>query len=254
MYKSITKSYTITGIIPARYASTRLPGKMLIDINGKPMLQLVWEGAKGSEYLDRVVIATDDNRIVELCEKIGAECVMTSPDLKSGSDRVLAACEIIKDESDIIINIQGDEPLLRGEVIDRLISEFADSASPVGTLIYRIDDINELSDDSVVKVVKNKDNTALYFSRNCIPHLRGIDETGYLNNHDYYKHIGIYAFRKEMLRIFHELPESSLEKAEKLEQLRLLENGYSIYCVKTDSRLISVDTERDLEMVRRTLS
>lgn len=243
-------SKQIIGIIPARYASTRLPGKPLIDICGKPLLQRVWEAASSSKKVDRVVIATDDDRISALCKDIGAECLMTPSDLPSGTDRVEYAFNMLKTDSDIVLNIQGDEPLLKGEVIDNLIANFINSDCDAGTLVKKTNSLEELKDQAVVKVVFTNDNKALYFSRAPIPFLRGYEKESWHLRYSFYKHIGIYIFRTEALKKFVKLPGSDLEKAEKLEQLRILQNGMSIKCVETGKDLHGVDTFEDLEKVR----
>jgi 3-deoxy-manno-octulosonate cytidylyltransferase (CMP-KDO synthetase) len=238
-------------IIPARHASTRLPGKPLLDIAGKPLLQRVWESVLSSVYLNRVIIATDDAKIAELCDMIGAEYVMTPPDLPSGSDRIMYAYNEIGEDAGIIVNVQGDEPFMTGEIIDNLIDEFIKSNADVGTLVCPIKHSNELTDPSVVKVVIAENSTAMYFSRSPIPFFRDLAPEEWLNKRKYYKHIGVYAYQTESLNRFTTLPPSELELTEKLEQLRLLEFGAKYLCVETDAELIGVDTYEDLERVRK---
>lgn len=240
-------------IIPARYDSTRLPGKPLIKIAGKPLLQWVWEVAKKSAILNRVIIATDDDRIVALCNKIGAEYLLTPKNITSGSDRISYTYQSLKEDADIIINLQGDEPLIKADVIDSLINQFALSNADVGTLIKVIKSNDELFDPSVVKVVVDNNNYALYFSRSTIPHLRDVKKENWLQSESFWKHIGIYAYSKESLMNFSKLKPSSLELSEKLEQLRLLEYGAKFLCVETDIELIGVDTKEDVEKVEKIL-
>jgi 3-deoxy-manno-octulosonate cytidylyltransferase (CMP-KDO synthetase) len=246
----IMEKKKVMAFIPARYASTRLPGKPLVDICGKPLLQWVWEAAVSAEKLDRVVIATDDGRIADLCQLIGAEFVMTPSGLPSGTDRVEYAYELLKSDADIVLNIQGDEPLLTGGVVDNLISSFLKSDCDAGTLVKMTNSAQELKDQAIVKVVFTNDNKAMYFSRTTIPFLRGYDKESWHLRYSFFKHIGIYIFRADALKKFVKLPGSDLEKAEKLEQLRMLQNGMSIKCVEIDYDLHGVDTFEDLEKVR----
>jgi 3-deoxy-manno-octulosonate cytidylyltransferase (CMP-KDO synthetase) len=240
----------VMAIIPARYASTRLPGKPLVDICGKPLLQRVWEAAVSAEKVNRVVVATDDDRVANLCQLMGAEFVMTPSDLPSGTDRVECACELLKSDAEIVLNIQGDEPLLTGAIVDNLVSSFLESDCDTGTLVKKTNSLQELKDQAVVKVVFTNDNKALYFSRAPIPFLRGYEKESWHLRYTFYKHIGIYIFRRSALAKFVTLPGSDLEKAEKLEQLRLLQNGMSIKCIETEFELHGVDTFEDLEKVR----
>ncbi len=239
------------GIIPARYESTRLPGKLLLDLEGKPVLQWVWEGASESQLLSRLIIATDSEKIADLCRAIGAEFVYTPKDIASGSDRILYAYDMLNISADIIVNIQGDEPFVKGALIDKLIRELgSSSAAAVSTLIKKIDNEEEIFEPSVVKVVFDSVGFALYFSRSSIPFVRDEANENWGRTHCFYKHIGIYAFKSDVLRSFTSLPQSNLEKIEKLEQLRLLQNGYKILCVETDENLIGIDTIEDLNKAR----
>lgn len=238
------------GIIPARYESTRLPGKLLEDLGGKPVLQWVWEGASRSQILNRLVIATDSDRIADLCNAIGAEFIITPKDIASGSDRVLYAYEQLKINSDIVVNIQGDEPFIDGSLIDALVIELDSSSADVATLIKKIKSDSEIFDPSVVKVVCNNAGLALYFSRSPIPFVRDKANNEWHKLNSFFKHIGIYAFKSDVLRSFALLSQSKLEEVEKLEQLRLLYNGYKIRCVETDANLIGIDTFEDLEKAR----
>ena len=243
----------VIGIIPARYESTRLPGKPLADINGKPLIYHVWKAATQSALLNKVVIATDDERIEAACRQFGAECIMTSHDIKSGSDRIIQALNSINEFYDYIVNIQGDEPFITGELIDSLILKTINSGADVGTIIKKIDESGEIFDSSVVKVVIDNKDFALYFSRSPIPHLRDINENQWSDNHDFYKHIGIYCYNNQSLLKFGKLPQSDLEIAEKLEQLRLMQAGAKYICLKTNIPLYGVDTKEDLEKVRKLM-
>ncbi len=246
----MTEQKKIIAFIPSRFASTRLPGKPLIDICGKTLIQRVWEGAAQSKILQRIIIPTDDERIAEHCFNIGAEAVMTSPDLMSGSDRILSAYSMVGEYADIIINIQGDEPLITGELIDQLIVQFLNSGAEVGTLIKKIKINDEIFEPSVVKALIDHDNYAVYFTRSPVPWMRDWDKSAWSESRLHYKHLGIYIYKKSALEQFGTLKPTKHELAEKLEQLRFLDNGIKIFCVETDKELIGVDTPQDLEEVR----
>lgn len=241
---------SVVAIIPARYASTRLPGKPLLDIGGRPLIFWVWNSARNSELITRTIIATDDLRIEQECSKFGAESILTPSDLQSGSDRVMFAYKKLGLQDDIILNIQCDEPLITSQLLDYLINSFINSNADVGTLIKKIDDYEDLYNPSVVKVVLRNDNSAMYFSRNAIPYLRDVKKYEWLNNEIFWKHIGIYIFKHNALQRFIEMPQSNLEKAEKLEQLRLLQDGLKVQCIETELDLYGVDTSEDLARVR----
>jgi len=238
----------VVGIIPARYASTRFEGKILANILGKPMIQHVWERAKQSKMLDDLIIACDDERVKKIAEDFGANVVLTSKDHESGSDRLTEIVQPL--DVKIVINIQADEPLIHFTMLDSLARAILDEPSiAMATLIKKITNKEELSNPNIVKVVIDRDNYAIYFSRASIPYLRddNVDQV-------YYKHLGIYAYTKDFLFTFKNLPESNLEKAEKLEQLRAIESGYKIKTVQTNIETISVDTPEDLELVKRKIS
>ncbi|SOD13226.1 3-deoxy-manno-octulosonate cytidylyltransferase [Pedobacter xixiisoli] len=235
----------ILGIIPARYASTRFPGKPLIYINGKTMIQRVYEQAKKTESLTDVVIATDDERIVEEVVNFGGKYVMTSATHKSGTDRCAEVAEQMP-EYDIIINIQGDEPYINPEQIELLTSCFIEENIQLATLIKEIDNKEELFNVNIPKVVLNTRQEALYFSRQTIPFIRNADEENWASKHPFYKHIGIYGYRKDVLSAITKLQPSSLEVAENLEQLRWLENGFTIKTKITNLETIAIDTPEDL--------
>ena len=237
----------IIGIIPARWGSTRFEGKVLANIAGKPMLQHVYERAKQAKLLDGVLIACDDERIFKACEKFGARAVLTSSSHLSGTDRI---AEVAKNIScGLVINIQADEPLIKPVVIDDLANAMREErTAPVGTLIKKIEARGEIENPNIVKVIVDQHKYALYFSRSIIPYPR--DQKEY-EAAVYYKHLGIYAYRKDFLLNFKNLPKSNLENIEKLEQLRVLEAGYKIRTVLTDIETMGVDTPEDLERVEK---
>ena len=239
----------VIGIIPARFASTRFPGKPLADIQGKPMVQRVYEQALKAGALDHVVVATDDKRILEAVTRFGGEAIMTSPDHPSGTDRCNEAVSIMKDQGrnvDVAVNIQGDEPFIQPGQIDLVASCFSDPEVNIATLIKKITNSEELFSHSVNKVIVDHFRNALYFSRHPIPFFQHLDKEKWINRHTYYKHIGVYGYRAEVLRQISNLSASSLEKAESLEQLRWLENGFSIKTIETLVESQSVDEPGDL--------
>ncbi len=238
----------VVGIIPARYSSTRFPGKPLCDIAGKPMIYHTYFSAKKSNLVDRLIVATDDYRIVEKCVQFGMEYVLTPDNIQTGSDRIaFVAKEIVG--AKIIVNIQGDEPFIPSQMIDEAIEPLIyDSKIEVSTLIKKITDVEDIKSASVVKVVFDQHNFALYFSRSPIPFVR--DSTSFnesLKLNCYYKHIGLYVFRTDALFKFTRLPQTDLERFEKLEQLRMLEHGMKIKVVETELDSLSIDTPDDLK-------
>lgn len=237
------------GIIPARYASTRFPGKPLADMAGKPMIQRVYEQVVNA--LDAVCVATDDERIESAVKAFGGNVVMTSDRHRSGTDRCYEAYTKIGKGYDIVVNIQGDEPFIHPEQIETLKSCFEDDTVQIATLVkpFRPDDDFEtaLFNANTPKVVLNKNNEAMYFSRSIIPYVRGKNYKEWLPSHTYYKHIGLYAYRASVLKEITSLPQSPLELAESLEQLRWLENGYKIKAGITHRETIGIDTPEDLE-------
>lgn len=243
----------VLGIIPARYGSTRLEGKPLIDICGKPMIQRVYEQAK--KKLKYVVVATDDERIKKTVQGFGGNVVMTSTDHSTGTNRCLEAYEVFAAKSnvdfDVIINIQGDEPLLEPEQLKLLVSCF-NTTTEMATLVIPVKEKENLFNGGVY-VVLDKFKNALYFSRSVIPFVRDIDKADWQQKHTFYKHIGMYAFRPDALREFASLQQTSLEIAESLEQNRWLENGKKIRVEITTSETIAVDTQEDLEKVRQII-
>ncbi len=239
----------VIGVIPARYASQRLPAKPLVDLLGKTMIQRVYEQAKKASLLDRVLVATDDERIANVVRGFGGEAVLTSPALQSGSDRVAAAADLAG--GDIIVNVQGDEPLIDPHMIDQAIQLLLDDPSvSMGTLAKQIHLSQELLNPAVVKVIFNRSMEALYFSRAIIPFVRDQkDALRWLEEHTFFKHIGLYVYRREFLALYSRLPEGVLERAERLEQLRVLENGYRIKIGITEYDSIPIDTKDDVTRV-----
>ena len=244
--KHATKLRTL-GVIPARYGSQRFPGKPLAMIAGKPLIQRVYEQVAKATQIDKVIVATEDERIVKAVKAFGGEAVMTSPSCATGTDRVAEVAG--KQESEFVVNIQGDEPLMRPEMIDQLVTGLRnDGGCVMATLARRIDTENDLQNPNVVKVVFARNGNALYFSRHPIPFVR---DAGTVATH--YKHLGIYAYRRDFLLKFIQLPQSVLEKAEKLEQLRALENGFEIKALVTPHDSVSVDTPEDVRRVEDIL-
>jgi len=237
------------GVIPARYSSARFSGKVLIDICGKPMVWHVWEQAKKALLLDEVIIACDDERVFKVASDFGANCVMTAKGHLSGSDRITEVVSSI--DVKIVVNIQADEPLIKALMIDSLVEALLrDNSIYMATLIKQIEDIHEISDPNIVKVVADNNNFALYFSRAPIPYKARESKQRPL----YYKHIGIYAYTKDFLFTYKSIPSSSLEYAERLEQLRVLQEGFRIKLIETKFDTIGVDTPKDLERVERILA
>lgn len=234
------------GVIPARWGATRFQGKVLANLLGKPVIQHVWENAKRAKTLDDLVVACDDERIMKVVESFGGKAVYTSPDQPSGTDRL---AEVVNPmDINIAVNIQGDEPLVKPIMIDSLVIALQDDkAAHMATVIKKIEDgEEELKNSNVVKVVIDKNGYALYFSRYAIPYNR-TSEVDEKKRPVYYKHIGIYAFTKDFLFTFRNLPKSSLEEAEQLEQLRALENGYKIKTVETKFDTVGIDRPEDLK-------
>ena len=231
-------------VIPARYASTRLPGKPLADICGKPMICRVLERARCARKPDKVIVATDDERICDAVRAEGGEALMTRTDHLTGTDRLAEVAEAYP-AVDLIVNVQGDEPLIEPSVIDDLIAPFEmDENLPMATVMVRMDDAAEQLNPNNVKVIVDKLGYALYFSRSLVPYPRAAAGP-------VYKHIGIYAYRRDFLLRYARLEPTPLEKAESLEQLRALENGYGIRVLETDCRFVGVDTAEDLALVNK---
>ena len=231
-------------VIPARYASTRFPGKPLAVLGGKTVIQRVYEQAVS--VLPEAYVATDDERIFQAVEAFGGRAVMTRADHKSGTDRIEEAVEKIATDADVIINIQGDEPFIQPSQIETLMQLFDDPATQIGTLGKRFETIDAVRNPNSPKIVTDRRGFALYFSRSVIPYIRGIEADEWLTHYPFLKHLGIYAYRREVLAEVTRLPQSALEKAESLEQLRWLENGYRIRVGLTDVETVGIDTPEDL--------
>jgi len=236
----------ILGIIPARYASSRFPGKPLVDIAGKSMIQRVYEQAKKCADVAEVIVATDNSRIFDHVHTFGGVAVMTADYHQSGTDRC-AEVASLHPEYDVIINIQGDEPYIDPEQIAKLAACFNDAGTQIATLIKKILTQEELFNSNSPKVVINKLSEAIYFSRATLPHIRGQEPDNWLEFYTYFKHIGIYGYRADVLQQITKLPISGLEKAESLEQLRWIENGYRIKVAETELETHAVDIPADLE-------
>ena len=235
----------ILGIIPARFESSRFPGKPLVDIAGKSMIQRVYEQCQKSSRLDKVLVATDDLRILDHLKSFGGEGIMTSSKHTSGTDRCGEVAEQFP-EFDILVNIQGDEPMIDPHQIDLLCSCYDNLNTRIATLVKLIYTKDELVNENTPKVILNKNHQAVYFSRATIPYLRGKKIDNWLSEHTFYKHIGIYAFKRQTLSEITKLPLSDLEIAEGLEQLRWIENGYAIQAAITDQESQAIDTPEDL--------
>ncbi|MCD8182272.1 MAG: 3-deoxy-manno-octulosonate cytidylyltransferase [Bacteroides sp.] len=242
------------GIIPARYASTRFPAKPLALLGGKTVIQRVYEQV--SDVLDDAYVATDDERIEAAVKAFGGKVVMTSVHHKSGTDRCYEACTKVGGDYDVVVNIQGDEPFIQPLQLETVKACFNNPATQIATLVkpFTVDNgFEALENVNSPKVVLNKNMNALYFSRSIIPYQRNAGKQDWLTNHTYYKHIGLYAYRVEVLREITALPQSSLELSESLEQLRWLENGYTIKAGITEVETIGIDTPQDLERAEQFL-
>lgn len=240
------------GIIPARYASTRFPGKPLAMLGGRTVIQRVYEQA--TAILDEAYVATDDERIFQAVEQFGGRAIMTRADHKSGTDRIEEAAEKIGTQADVIINIQGDEPFIQKSQIETLMHLFDEPSTQIGTLGKRFESIEAAMNPNSPKIVTDKRGFALYFSRSIIPYVRGKERSEWLQHFPYLKHLGLYAYRREVLQEVTQLPQSPLEIAESLEQLRWLENGYRIRVGLTDVETVGIDTPEDLQRAEEFLA
>ena len=239
----------VCGVIPARYASSRFPGKPLVPIAGKPMIQHVYERASQAALVDHLVVATDDQRIFDAVQSFGGSAVMTDADHPSGTDRIAQAASQV--DCDYVLNIQGDEPLIDAGVINAVAGALIDEPDvPMATPIAEIVDLTELDNPNIVKVVIDANGFALYFSRSKIPYLRDPEDT---HKKKWYKHIGLYGFQKSFLLQLVTYPQSTLENMERLEQLRVLENGFRIKTVITQYVGIGVDTPDDVKEIEKRL-
>lgn len=243
----------IIGIIPARYASTRFPGKPLVDIAGRSMIQRVYEQAKKSNALSDVIVATDDVRIQEHVQAFGGNVIMTKDTHQSGTDRCFETIQKYTGSADVIINIQGDEPFIHPQQIDLLASCFTSVTVQLATLVKKVNNYDELFNANTPKVILNKDKEAIYFSRQTLPYLREKKQTEWLDHQTFYKHIGIYGYTVKALSEITMLKQSSLELAEGLEQLRWIENGYKIKVEITDLESIAIDVPDDLKKLTNFL-
>ena len=247
------------GIIPARYASSRFPGKALFVIDGKTMIQRVYEQVKKTSVLSEIYVATDDSSIENHVKKFGGNAVMTSHEHLCGTDRCHEAFHIINEnnkysDDDVVINIQGDEPCINPEQIELVTSCFNMDEVKIATLVKKMDTVEDLTNPTVIKVVCDKNNKAIYFSRSPIPYFRGLEQAQWLKKQNYFQHIGIYAYKVSVLNEIHKLEQSQLEKAESLEQLRWIENGYSIHVNFTEHKSYSVDVPDDVNKILKLLN
>lgn len=236
-------------VIPARIASSRLPRKVLADIAGKPMIQHVWEQACQARTVERVVVATDGEEVMRAVQSWGGEAVLTDPSLPSGTARIASIMEQIN--SEVIVNVQGDQPFVEPDLIDALVQGFHRVTADVVTPVWRINDVADLVDPGIAKVVRGHDGRALYFSRSPIPYVRDAELSQWLHMTAFWGHYGIYGFQRHVLENYSLIPPGILEQAERLEQLCFLEAGYVIHTVETPYRQVAIDTPEDLERIRR---
>lgn len=251
----MNKSLRFIAIIPARYASTRFPAKPLALLGGKPVIQRVYEQVTG--VISSAVVATDDERIADAVKAFGGKVVMTSPNHKSGTDRCWEAYQKLGEEYDVVINVQGDEPFIAHSQLKAIMECFADENTDIATLVKPFsesDGLSALENPNSPKVVLDSESRAIYFSRSVIPYLRGVEPEQWLSSHTFYKHIGMYAFRSDVLGKITSLPQSTLELAESLEQLRWLENGYKIGVGISDVETVGIDTPEDLQRAEEFLA
>ena len=239
------------GIIPARYASTRFPGKPLALLGGKPVIQHVYE--KVATMLEAAYVATDDERIYDVVKAFGGQVVMTRTDHKSGTDRIEEAIEKIGGEWDVVVNVQGDEPFVAKSQLDTICHCFDDPTTQIATLGKPFESMEAVQNPNSPKIVVDNMGFAMYFSRSVIPYVRGKEKSSWLTHYPFLKHLGIYAYRKDVLRQVTQLPQSSLEIAESLEQLRWLQNGFKIKVGTTDVDTVGIDTPQDLERAEEFL-
>lgn len=239
------------GIIPARYASTRFPGKPLALLGGKPVIQHVYE--KVAAVLEAAYVATDDERIYDVVKSFGGQVVMTRTDHKSGTDRIEEAIEKIGGEWDVVVNVQGDEPFVAKSQLDTICHCFDDPTTQIATLGKPFESMEAVQNPNSPKIVVDNMGFAMYFSRSVIPYVRGKEKSSWLTHYPFLKHLGIYAYRKDVLRQVTQLPQSSLEIAESLEQLRWLQNGFKIKVGTTDVETVGIDSPQDLERAEEFL-
>ncbi len=246
----------VFGIIPARYASTRFPGKPLVKIQDRSMIEWVYRRAK--QAFDTVAVATDDERIADEVRRFGGEVVMTSPLHNSGTDRCAEALDLMQKQfgkqADVVVNIQGDEPFVDPVLLGQLANCFENASTQIATVVRAFINSSDLFNPNCVKAVMTTEGRAIYFSRSPIPYIRGYEQEKWLERHTFYWHLGLYAYRADMLKILTQLPQSKLELAEALEQNRWLENDFYIKVIQTDHETIAIDTPEDLERVQQLLS
>lgn len=240
------------GIIPARYSSSRFPGKPLAILGGKPVIEHVYRQV--SSVMEDVFVATDDQRIYDAVEAFGGKAIMTRSDHKSGTDRICEALEKVGGSFDVVINIQGDEPFIQKSQLETVMQCFDDPRTQIATLGKSFESMEAVENPNSPKIVLDNDGYALYFSRSVIPFVRGKEHEEWLSHFPYLKHIGLYAYRTEVLREVSKLPQSTLELAESLEQLRWLQNGYKIKVGLTDVETIGIDTPEDLQRAEEKMS
>jgi 3-deoxy-manno-octulosonate cytidylyltransferase (CMP-KDO synthetase) len=245
-------SQKIIGVIPARYASTRFPGKPLIKLGNKTMIQRVYERASTSKSLLKVVVATDNEEIFQHVVSFGGVAVKTKEEHPSGTDRCFEAFEKLQEPFDYVINVQGDEPFIQPAQID-LLASLCDGKTHIATLVKQIKDTETVFNPNVVKAIINKQQQALYFSRSAIPFQRGVEVNEWISKGVFYKHIGMYAYKSEVLKQITKLAVSELEKAESLEQLRWLDNGFEIKAAITELETIGIDVPEDVEKIKYLL-
>ena len=245
MRQNLAKQMKFIGIIPARYASTRFPGKPLAMLGGKPVIQRVYEQVVS--VLGEAYVATDDERIFKAVESFGGRAVMTRSDHKSGTDRIEEAAQKLQTDADVIINVQGDEPFIQKSQLETVKHLFDDPQTQIATLGKPFESMEGVENPNSPKIVCDINGYAMYFSRSVIPHIRGKKQSEWLLNFPYLKHIGLYAYRRNVLAEITKLPQSPLELAESLEQLRWLQNGYRIKVGLTDVETVGIDTPEDLE-------
>lgn len=239
----------VTLAIPARMASTRLPGKMLADLAGKPLIVRVVERLKQVRFNCEIVVVTDADEIAQVAQSAGARALMSSPECPSGTARIASVCDQIP--GDLIINVQGDEPFIRPEDIETLIDAWRQTEAPCITPVYPLKNTDSLLDSNCVKVVRSHDGRALYFSRSPVPHMRGIAPQEWLAHGQYWGHMGVYGYRRDLLESYSSIPSSQLESTESLEQLRLLEANITIQTVELAAPRLAIDTPDDLEQARK---
>lgn len=239
---------TTTAVIPARIGSTRLARKVLADIRGKPLIWHVWNRVSQATSLDAIYVATDSEEVRDVVEAWGGQVMMTSPDCRSGTERIASLIDRL--DADLIVNVQGDEPLVSPQMLNALVERWHQQPSDLITPVFEIHALDEIVNPNIVKVARAASGEALYFSRSPIPYVRDLPQDQWLHNFQFWGHIGVYGYRREVLAAYHELPVSVLEQMEQLEQLRFLNAGYRFTTFETTYRPIAVDVQADLDRVR----